>query len=99
MKRLVVDPASKTVTLHLSQAPTPRQAVLTNAAEFQSGKPVYAFSLPPLPGDENVTNVFKLFNTGREWRLIDAGLLEVNGTFTLRALGKSVVMRCTEGGT
>jgi hypothetical protein len=86
------------VTLHLSDGPSPRAAVLTNSTESQFGKPVYAFNLPPLPGSEPVTNLFKLFYTGSSWRLIDAGLLEVNGTFTLRAIGESVAVQCKESG-
>lgn len=96
VKQLLVDSKAKSVTLSLAQPPSPRTATLTNSSETQFGKPVYAFNLPPLEGSAPVTNVFKLFYTGTEWRLIDAGLLEVNGTLTLRALGQSAVFTCKD---
>ena len=96
VKKVRVDAKAKTVFLTLAQAPTSRKAVLTNASESQFGKPVYAFNLPPVEGAEPVTNVFKLFYTGTEWRLIEAGLLQVNGVLTLRALGQSVALTCKE---
>lgn len=98
VKQIIVTPASRKVTLHLTDSPSPRVAVLTNSTESQFGKPVYAFNLPPLPGSEPVTNLFKLFYTGSTWRLIDAGVLAVNGTFTLRAIGQSTVVECKESG-
>jgi hypothetical protein len=94
VKRLSIDVQAKTVTLSVLNESTPRVARLTNASEVQFGKPVFAFNLPPAQDAEPVTNVFKLFHTGSEWRLVDAGLLAVNGTLTLRALGQSVVFVC-----
>ena len=95
IKSLVVDEEAKIVTLNLKESPSPQQAHLVDTKERQSSEPVYAFNLPPEAGAEKVTNVFKLFKVGKSWRLIDAGLLEVNGVFTLRALGDSVVFSCT----
>jgi hypothetical protein len=97
VKKLVVDTKAKSVTLTLTQGPSPRTAAIANSSESQFGKPVYAFNLPPLEGMAQVTNVFKLFYTGTEWRLINAGLLEVNGVLTLRALGQSSRFECRDG--
>jgi hypothetical protein len=94
VKRLSIDVQAKTVALSVINESTPRIAQLVNTAEVQFGKPVFAFNLPPAPNSEPVTNVFKLFYTGSEWRLVDAGLLEVEGTLTLRALGRSVAFVC-----
>lgn len=94
VKRLSIDVQARTVALSVVDEPTPRIAQLIDATEVQSGKPVFAFNLPPAPNDAPITNVFKLFHTGSEWRLIDAGLLAVKGTLTLRALGQSVAFVC-----
>lgn len=98
VKKLLVDFQAKSVTLTLAQPPSPRIATIVDASESQFGKPVIAFNLPPLEGGPPVTNVFKLFHTGAEWRLVDAGLLEVNGRLALRALGDSVAFNCKGSG-
>lgn len=80
VESLVINEHAKSVTLKLRQGTSPREAVLVNSSEMQFGERVYAFNLPPEPNEAKVTNAFKLFKATDTWRLIDAGLLEVNGT-------------------
>lgn len=96
VKKLDIDVRARTVTLHVTDAPKQRVAVLVDSSERQAGHAIYAFNLPPLFKEEPVTNVFKLFHTGKEWRLIEAGLLDVRGTLALRALGQSVPYQCRD---
>lgn len=96
VKALLVNPAEKTVALTAEEGPIVRKAVLVNASEMSFDKPVYAFNLPPLDLNTPVTNVFKLFYIGPYWRLINAGLLKVNGTFTLRAIERTATFQCRE---
>ncbi len=96
IKALHVNPADKTVALTTEGGPLSWNAILVNASEMSFDKPVYAFNLPPLDSSTPVTNVFKLFYVGSHWRLISAGLLEVDGTFTLRAIEKAATFECSE---
>lgn len=96
IKALLVNPAEKTVTLTAEGGPISRKAVLVSASEMSFDKPVYAFNLPPLDMNIPVTNAFKLSYIGPYWRLINAGLLKVDGTFTLRAIEKTATFHCSE---
>jgi hypothetical protein len=97
IKSLVVDEEAKAVTLSLKESASPRKVRLIDTKQLQFGEPIYAFNLPPEPGAEKVTNAFKLYKVGAKWRLIDVGLLEIDGVLTLKALGDSTVFACTRG--
>jgi hypothetical protein len=94
IRSVVIDEEAKVVTLTLKESASQVKARLIGTEQRQFGEPIYAFNLPPEPGAEKVTNAFKLFKVGAKWRLIDAGLLEVNGVLTLKALGDSTVVSC-----
>lgn len=98
VESLVINEQAKSVTLNLRQGTSPREVLLVTSSEVQFGERVYAFNLPPEPNQAKVTNAFKLFKATGAWRLIDAGLLDVNGTLTLRAIGTSVPIECSKHG-
>jgi hypothetical protein len=57
-----------------------------------NGYPAFAFDTPT--DNPAQRNVFKLFKPLNEWRLIDAGVLYVDGQPTLVALGEGVAFDC-----
>lgn len=57
-----------------------------------NGYPAVAFDAPTNMPDQR--NIFKLFRVMNHWRLISAGIRDVNGRPTLLALGESVPFDC-----
>lgn len=64
-------------------------------ARMINGYPAVAFTTQQT-GDPNSLNLFKLFRTFNGWRLIDTGVLYVNGELTLKALGQSEPFDCND---
>jgi hypothetical protein len=60
-----------------------------------NGYPAVAFATPQTL-DTNSLNLFKLFRSANGWRLIDTGVLYVNGELTLKALGHSEPFDCSD---
>jgi hypothetical protein len=99
MQAVRVRAAEGIVMLRLRSQKHDSRARLVYLGEKQFGFPTYAFNLDVKSGNESVVHLFKLFRVAQEWRLIDAGIIPADGTYALKALGKSTIVRCEAAGT
>lgn len=87
VREIVVNPDSGKVAIRYKRE---REFSAVSLISQEGG---YFFNMPT--STKNEFNAYKLFSVGREWRVIDAGLTNVNGVPVLRALGPSTVLQCS----
>ena len=97
INRITINTETKVVTI--DEGPyEARAAVVQGVLRYAddgkiNGYPAYAFDAPA-GGNPMQRNLFKLFKPLGEWRLIDAGVLNVDGQPTLVALGDGAAFDC-----
>jgi len=89
-----ISPSQNKVWLKLKQYTSATEVPLLFVGPDQVDQPIYAFNDRPVGPADEVINAFKIFRVGKTWRLIDAGLEPRQGTFTLKAIGKSEELDC-----
>ncbi|MFV0675533.1 hypothetical protein [Variovorax sp. tm] len=105
VRRISIDESSQTVNMDIvrfrtkdSETMGKLKGELVSATDAQFGEPIYVFNTIPAAGVE-VTNLFKLFKSLDDWRLIGAGVTFVGKTPALRAIESSAVFNCKRSAT
>lgn len=89
-----IDVPNAKVWLQVSRQEQEIEVDLLHVGPEQLGARTYHFNWRVEWADEPIVNVFKLFRSTNEWRLVSAGMELRNGTMVLRAAGPNQVMAC-----
>ena len=97
INKITIDTETKKVLLDVGPYRAPVSVIegeLIYADDSKiNGYPAYAFNAPA-GSKPNQINAFKLFHVFNSWRLIDAGILFMDGRPTLVALGSTTEFNC-----